>query len=182
MASTAVAAAARVGLPVEEMSRALASYVRTILAADSPFDRFIAGDRGALSEKAQAGLAIFRGKGNCSRCHVGPTLTDEAFHDTGIAWQNGRSHDEGRYEITRIEGDRRAFKTPTLREVARTAPYMHDGSIASLREVVDYYDRGGNADPHRDPEIRPLRLAAPEKEALRAFLESLSGRIEEGGR
>ena len=182
MASTAAAAAARVGLPVQEVSRALASYLRTILAGDSPFDRFVAGDHGALSKKAQAGLTIFRGKGNCSRCHIGPTLTDEAFHDTGIAWQGGKSHDEGRYEVTHTEGDRRAFKTPTLREVARTAPYMHDGSIATLRDVVDYYDRGGNPDPHRDPEVRPLRLATLEKEALRAFLESLSGRIEDGGR
>jgi len=136
--------------------------------------------RHALSPEAMAGLELFRGKANCTACHTGPYLTDEGFHNTGIAWSQS-PHDPGRGRVTGLEGDARRFKTPTLREVARTAPYMHDGSLKTLEEVVDYYDRGGNPDPLRAGELRPLALAAGEKAALRAFLGSLSGRVIEGG-
>ena len=181
---------ARVGLSPEDISRALASYVRSILSGDSRFDRFVNGDRDALSSEQRAGLQIFRGKGNCTACHVGPNFTDERFHNTGVAWQGpptasdarGRFQDEGRFVVTGKHEDRGAFKTPTLREIARTAPYMHDGSRASLDEVIDYYDRGGNPSPGRDPELRPLRLTAVEKRALAAFLRSLSGIVREGRR
>jgi cytochrome c peroxidase len=149
--------------------------VRSLLSGDSPFDRFINGDREALTTDQQAGLQIFRGKGNCTACHVGPTFSDERFHNTGVAWRDGRFVDDGRFEVTRAEGDRGAFKTPTLRESARTAPYMHDGSLLTLRDVIDYYDRGGNANPGLDAELRPLRLTAAEKDALVAFLSALNG-------
>jgi cytochrome c peroxidase len=125
---------------------------------------------------------VFRGKGNCTTCHVGPTFTDERFHNTGVAWRDGRFVDEGRSAVTGRIDDRGAFKTPTLREIARTAPYMHDGSLTTLDEVIEYYDRGGNTNPGLDSDLRPLRLTAAEKSALRAFLESLSGTIVEGGR
>jgi len=173
---------ARVGLTTEEISHALASYVRSILSGDAPYDRFVNGDRAALSLKQQDGLRVFRGKGNCTTCHVGPTFTDERFHNTGVAWRDGRFVDEGRSAVTGRIDDRGAFKTPTLREIARTAPYMHDGSLTTLDEVIEYYDRGGNANPGLDSELRPLRVTAAEKSALRAFLESLSGTIGEGGR
>ena len=165
-------AAARVGLSTADLSRALASYVRSIMSGDSPYDRFTAGRRDALSAEQQIGLQIFRGRGSCTRCHVGPTFTDERLHNTGVAWRNGSLTDEG--------GGRGEFKTPTLREVARTAPYMHDGSMATLEEVVTYYDRGGNANPWLDPDLRPLRLAANERQALVSFLRALSGRLQEG--
>ena len=173
-------ASTRVGLSADELSRALASYVRSILSGNSRFDRFIDGDRTALTAEEQAGLSIFRGKANCTACHVGPTFTDERFHNTGVAWRDGQLLDEGRAAISQQASDRGAFKTPTLREVARTAPYMHDGSIATLDAVVEYYDRGGNTNPSLDREIRPLRLSAADKRALVAFLESLSGRLTEG--
>ena len=165
-------AARRVGLTARDLSRALASYVRSILSGDSPFDRFVNGDRGALTAVQQVGLQLFRGKANCTACHVGPTFTNERLHNTGVAWRDGDLMDKG--------GGDGAFKTPTLREIARTAPYMHDGSLPSLEDVVNYYDRGGNANPTLDRELRPLRLTADEKRALLAFLQSLSGRIVEG--
>ena len=164
----------------EDLSQALASYVRTILAGESPYDRYIGGDREALSEQARMGLQLFRRKGNCASCHLGPNLTDERYHNTGIAWREGRFTDAGRFLATRREQDRGAFKTPTLRQVAARAPYMHDGSIGSLEEVVEHYDRGGNRNPNLDSELQPLGLSHEEKQALVAFLRSLSGVVREG--
>ena len=178
MDSSVDAAATRVGLSREDLSKALASYVRSILSGNSPFDRFTSGDRSALSAEQQRGLALFRGKGHCTACHVGPNFTDERPRNTGIAWRSPSGAplsaplDAGAGEA--------AFKTPTLREVARTAPYMHDGSLRSLEEVVEFYDRGGHANPHLDVEIRPLRFTLDEKRALVAFLGALSGQLQEG--
>lgn len=178
-------ASARVGVTREDMSRAMATYIRSIMSGNTPYDRYIDGDRTALSADAQAGLKLFRGKGNCTACHVGPTFTDERFHNTGIAW--GRSpgepgatesfRDEGRAGVTGRAGDRGAFKTPTLREIEHSAPYMHDGSLVSLDQVIDYYDRGGNRHALLDQELRPIGLTASEKHALVAFLRSLSGTV-----
>ena len=164
----------------EDLARALASYVRTIYSGDSPFDRYIYGDRNALSAQQRRGLRIFRGKGNCTACHIGPTFTDEEFHNTGVAWRDGKLQDAGRFAITGEPNYKGAFKTPTLREVARTAPYMHDGSLATLEDVIAFYSDGGRKNPNRDPEIRPLRLTKEEKTDLLAFLKSLTGTVKEG--
>ena len=166
---------------VEDLSRALASYVRTILSGDSPMDRYASGDPQALSAQAQEGLRLFRGKGNCTACHLGPNFTDEQFHNTGVAWRDTKLLDSGRFAVTGKESARGAFKTPTLREVARTAPYMHDGSLATLEEVIEFYDRGGNPNPYLDPELHPLKLTPEEKLALVAFLKALSGTVHEAG-
>jgi cytochrome c peroxidase len=173
-------ASARVGFPPDEISRALASYVRSILSGDSPFDQFVNGDRAALSPEHQLGLQVFRGRGNCTACHVGPNFSDEKLHNTGVAWRDGELRDEGRFAVSGKPDDRGAFKTPTLREIARTAPYMHDGSIPTLEEAVDFYDAGGRSNPAIDPEIRPLHLTGEEKGALVAFLQSLSGSMRDG--
>jgi cytochrome c peroxidase len=167
-------AAVRVGMTRDDMARALASYVRSILSGDSRFDRFVNGDRRALNAQQQRGLQVFRGKGNCTACHVGPNFTDERLHNTGVAWRTGRLTDDG--------GGLGAFRTPTLREIARTAPYMHDGSLRRLEDVVDFYERGGHPNPHLDEEIRPIRFTADEKRDLVAFLRTLSGRVQEGVR
>jgi cytochrome c peroxidase len=173
-------ASSRVNLDVPTISRALASYVRSILSGNAPFDRFVNGDRSALSDEQQLGLRLFRGKGNCTACHIGPNFTDEQFHNTGIAWRDGRLADEGRFAISKNPRDRGAFKTPTLREIARTAPYMHDGSFATLEDVIDFYSEGGRPNPFLDSDIRPVRFSPEEKRALVAFLQSLTGRMNEG--
>jgi cytochrome c peroxidase len=116
-------------------------------------------------------LQIFR-RGNCTACHVGPNFTDERLHNTGVAWREGK--------LTDIGAGQGNFKTPTLREVARTAPYMHDGRLATLEQVVDFYSDGGRANPGLDPEIRRLNLSSEEKRTLAAFLRSLTGRPREG--
>lgn len=168
------------GVSVEGLSRALASYLRTILSGDAPVDRYATGDREALSAQAVQGLRIFRGKGNCTACHAGPTYTDERFHNTGVGWRDGRLSDPGRFAVSGKVEELGAFKTPTLREIAWTAPYMHDGSLATLSDVVEFFDRGGNPNPYLDRKLRPLRLSAEEKQALVLFLQSLSGTIREG--
>jgi len=176
MASTPEDAARRTGVTVAELRDALASYVRTILSGDAAFDRYMAGDRGALTEGERAGLQLFMGKAGCALCHLGPNFTDEKFHNTGA----GESADPGRESVTNRAADRGAFKTPSLRDCARAAPYMHDGSIATLEEVVDFYDKGGRRNPDLDPEIRPLRLSAEEKANLAAFLRALNGTVRDG--
>jgi cytochrome c peroxidase len=162
-------ATSRLGLTREELSYALASYVRSILSGDSPFDRFINGERDALSREQKSGLQIFRGKGNCVACHLGPNFTDERLHNTGIAWRDGKLADLG--------AGKGNFKTPTLREVARTGPYMHDGSLGTLEDVIEYYDRGGNANRFLDVELHPLHLSAEGKREVVAFLQTLNGSI-----
>ncbi len=168
------------GPTMEQVASALASYVRTIVAGGSPYDRYLSGDRSALSETAQRGLALFRGKAGCSECHIGPNLTDEQFHNTGVAWRTGSPADEGRARVTGAAEDRGAFKTPTLREITRTAPYMHDGSFPTLDRVIEYYNAGGQKNPGLDSRLRPLHLSPAGKQDLAAFLASLAGRIRDG--
>ena len=169
------------GIPTHvDLANSLASYVRTILSGNSPVDRYDTGEREALSQQERQGLGMFFGKGNCWVCHFGPTFTDERFHNTGVAWRDGELLDQGRYMVTGKEKDRGAFKVPTLREVARTAPYMHDGSLATLEEVIDFYNRGGNPNPYLDSELLPLKLTSEEKQALISFLHALSGRVQDG--
>lgn len=170
---------------LDHLAQALACYVRTITSGDSPYDRFEAGDRPALSPSAIRGLFLFRLAGGCSACHNGPNLTDEEYHNTGVAWRSGipRSgipKDSGRFRVTQNPRDRGAFKTPTLREISRSGPYMHDGSFSTLKDVIEYYDRGGQANPGLDEHIRPLQLTSGQKEDILAFLLSLSGSVNEG--
>ena len=157
------------------IATALTHFQWTILSGNSPVDRFdYQGDAAALPAAAQRGFLVFRGKGGCVRCHAGPNYTDEQYHNLGVGWES--SHvDLGRYSVTRQPEDIGAFKTPTLREVARTAPYMHDGRFKTLREVVNFYNHGGVSNPHQDPIMRPLFLSDDEREDLEAFLNNLSG-------
>lgn len=167
-------ASARTGLSGTAIVRALASYVRSILSADSPYDRYLFGDRKALTAAQRRGLDVFRGKGNCIACHVGPNFTDEQLHNTGVAFLNGDPVDLG--------GGSANFKTPTLREVAQSAPYMHDGTFPTLEAVIDFYSDGGRPNPNLDREIAPRGLTRSDKQDLLAFLRSLSGTVVQGAR
>jgi cytochrome c peroxidase len=157
------------------IAKAIASFERTVLSGDAPYDRFKAGDTKALSEAAERGRKVFFNKAQCSSCHTGANFTDGAFHNIGIGMEHEKP-DEGRKTESKLDGDRGSFKTPTLREIARTAPYMHDGSLKTLEDVVDYYDKGGTANEHLDETIFPLNLSADEKRDLVTFLkEGLAG-------
>ena len=165
-------------ITADRVAKALADYVRTRMSGNSPWDRWRRHrDESAVSQQVKDGHKLFFGKAGCNQCHLGSSFTDSSFHNLGVGWDS-RTHsyrDEGRYAITKQDADRGAFKTPTLREVTKHPPYMHDGSLATLRDVLELYNRGGDANPYLDPRIRPLHLTASEIDALLAFLEALEG-------
>jgi len=199
------------GLGPEAIGMAIASYERTLISGNSPFDRWhFGGEQEAISEDAKEGFRLFTGKAGCAVCHIindnYALFTDDLFHSTGLGWQmsvkGGQSDievqlapgikarvpskvvesvgapppsDLGRYEVTQDPADRWRYKTPTLRNVGLTAPYMHNGVFSTLRQVVAFYNKGGIQHPQLDPMIRPLALTNREMDNIVAFLESLTG-------
>lgn len=162
--------------PTEEtLGHAIAAFERTVLSTDSPYDRYLAGDATAMSASALRGKSLFEGKAHCSVCHSGPNFTDSRFHNLGVGYANGKYADVGRFGITKQRADMGAFKTPGLRSIALTGPYMHDGSEATLDAVIELYDRGGNRNPNLDPAMVPLNLTAREKADLVEFMKALTG-------
>ncbi len=156
------------------LAQALACFERTVIRGDSQVDRFRNADYGALSKTARQGMWIFESRGGCWKCHSGPNLTDEEFHNTGVGFgQPGR--DDGRMSVTGDETHRHQIKTPSLRGVEHTAPYMHNGSLKTLREVVEFYNKGGAPDdPQLDKKLKPLKLTDEEVGFLVDFLKALS--------
>lgn len=151
---------------------ALATFERSIVSGEAPFDRWIKGDANAIDAAAQRGFDLFTGKAHCVSCHSGWAFTDSSFHDIGTAMKD----DIGRGALFPTSTKLRyAFKTPTLRDVARRPPYMHDGSVKTLEAVIDLYDRGGIERPSRSELIKPLGLSGDEKADLIAFLRTLNG-------
>lgn len=186
---------------IDNVARAIASFERTLISFSSPFDRFIAGDKSAMSASAQRGWVLFNEKARCNNCHGYvaslPTFSDNKFHNIGVAMhaanfaelarKAAQSPDSlsalahtsgyselGRFLVTRQEKDIGAFKTPGLRNVALTAPYMHDGSQRTLEEVIDFYDKGGENNPYLDGGMRPLKLTPEERADLVEFLKTLT--------
>ena len=161
----------------ERIAKAIADFERTRMSGDSPWDRWKNGESGAVSEEAKRGTELFFGKAECNQCHLGQSFTDSKFHNLGIGWNPGKSSfsDQGRYLVTGNQADLGAFKTPTLRDVRTHPPYMHDGSLATLREVVMHYNQGGIVNPTLSPKISPLGLTESEVIALVRFMEALSG-------
>ena len=157
---------------------AIADYERTLLAGGSDWDRWQAGDQGSVSSEARRGSELFFGEAGCVACHLGDSFTDGRFHVLGHGWDEdaGAYADRGRAEVTGRPEDEGAFKTPTLRDVALRAPYLHDGSASTLREVVELYERGGGPGPNHSELLRPLELSDAERDALVAFLEALTSR------
>jgi cytochrome c peroxidase len=158
------------GITGATVGKAIAAYERTIVSGRAPFDRWVAGDARAISDEAKRGFVLFNTTARCSQCHSGWRFTDDGFQDIGL-----ETDDPGRGKIVDFPEVQHAFKTPTLREVARRAPYMHDGSVAKLEDVIELYDRGGDVQrPSLSAEIRPLHLSAADKHALVAFLQTLT--------
>lgn len=160
---------------IDRIVKAIATFERTVLSGNSAWDKYVYNkDESALSESAKRGLNLFEGKANCTQCHVGFNLTDGIFHNIGVG-MNAKDPDLGRFKITGEEKDKGAFKTPILRDLQKTAPYMHDGSEKTLEEVVEFYDKGGEPNPWLDPKMKPLNLTKEEKADIVAFLKSLEG-------
>ena len=158
----------------ENFGKAIASFERALVYGGSKVDRFRAAKYESLNRKARQGLWIFESSGGCWKCHSGDNLTDEQFHNTGVGFGK-KDRDEGRFEHTGDQDHKFMFKTPALRGVAETAPYMHDGSVATLKDVVEFYNKGGSPDdPNVDRKMKPLELTDEEVEFLVAFLEALS--------
>lgn len=174
--------------PTEQgLAEALACYVRSLVSGGTRFDQFMFGGRkDALTDAEKEGYALFTGRARCAECHnvsLKPTgrsqaaaalFTDQKFHNLGVGFNHGRMWDLGRYGVTGVPSDWGVFRTPSLRNVALTAPYMHDGSLATLEEVVEFYDCGGKPNPNLSTTIKPLKLSADEKAALVAFLRALT--------
>jgi len=188
---------------IGDVWKAIAAFERTLVSSPDQvtFDRFAKGDARALGEEAKRGLALFQGKAGCIQCHSGPLASDENYHNLGVPknpafeedplrqitlrfqhYSRGvpeplyraADRDLGLYYTTKRDEDKGKFRTPTLRELKYTAPYMHNGAFFTLEEVVDFYDQDGGQDPGKSPLLRPLRLSAQDKKDLVAFLLSLS--------
>jgi cytochrome c peroxidase len=159
---------------ITEVAKAIATFERTVLSGNSAFDRYQAGDKGALTEQQVRGMELFFGKANCSRCHGGPLFTDGRFRNIGIGTDRS-VQDAGRSDITMDARDWGMFKTPGLRDIGATTPYMHDGSLKTLEEVVELYVKGGIPNANLNPRMRPIALNVDETKSLVAFLRALSG-------
>lgn len=157
------------GVTSDGIAKAIAAYERTVISGNAPYDKFKAGDTKALSESAQRGMKLFFGKAHCSACHAGPNFSDNSFHNIGVG-MGKKDFDKGRADISKLSGDTGAFKTPTLREIAKSGPYFHDGSAKTLEEVVDHYAKGGIPNEWLDEEIFNIKIAPAEKADLVKFM------------
>lgn len=165
------------GPSLANVGKAIAAFERTIVTGDSAFDRYMKGDKRALTDPEKKGLILFIGKAACSQCHNGPNFTDNQFYKLGIPQAGPLKEDQGRFEVTQDEKDRGTFKTPTLRNISTTPPYMHNGALRTLEEVIDFYNKGGGSLPGKSPKIVKLNLTREEKKALAAFLNALTGEL-----
>lgn len=154
------------GIDAKNIARAIATFERSVVSKNSPYDRYWAGDKSAMSPAATRGMNLFFGKAKCNNCHKGPAFTDSDFHHIRDIQKGPLQEDAGRFNVTKDENDRGNFKTPGLRDVSSAAPYMHDGSIATLKGVVDFYNLGGYG---------LMNLNGKEKADLLAFLLALEG-------
>jgi cytochrome c peroxidase len=162
-------------ITIDHVAKAIATFERMVLSGNSAYDRFKAGDKAAMTESQQRGMNIFfSNNARCDSCHDGAAFTTNQFANIGIGMDK-TNPDLGRYIVSRKEEDKGAFKTPGLRDIARTAPYMHDGSLKTLEEVVEHYDKGGIKNKWLHQDVRPLKLSKQDKTDLVAFLHALNG-------
>lgn len=160
-------------ISIDDIAKALATFERTVLSGNSAYDRYMAGDKTAMTAEQIQGFQVFK-RTNCTLCHSGPNFANNQFMNIGVG-MDAEHPDLGRYDVTKNERDRGSFKVPTLREVSKTDPYMHDGSIPTLEGVIEYYDKGGIRNPNLHPSMRPLKLSKEDKAALVAFMKALDG-------
>jgi cytochrome c peroxidase len=158
----------------DRISKAIATFERTIVSGNSAYDRYVAGDKSALTKRQKDGLDFFNKKGECAECHSGPNFTDEKFANLGIGSAEPQP-DPGREAVTKKRSDFGKFKVPTLRDLSRRAPYMHDGSEKTLSDVLDVYAKGGLPNPHLDTRLTPFYLDNETRRDLLAFLDALNG-------
>lgn len=163
------------GINMQGIAEAIAAYERTIISTNSDFDKYYMGDKAAMNQEAQRGMTLFKGKARCILCHNGSNFTDNQFHNLGVPQVGPMKEDLGRFYVTRRPEDKAAFKTPTLRSIIETAPYMHDGAFRTLEEVVDFFDQGGGKNSNLSSLMKPLGLTTQEKTDLIAFLKALTG-------
>jgi cytochrome c peroxidase len=158
------------------VAKAIAAFERTVLSNNSPFDRWVRGDASAMTQEQVRGLAVFvaEDKGNCAGCHSAPNFTDDGFHNIGLESWGAKTPDMGRYAQKPLNMMKGAFKTPTLRDIALSSPYFHDGSAASLMDVVEHYAKGGAVKTNLSPSMKALTLSRQEKADLVAFLKALT--------
>jgi len=159
---------------IDHVAKAIATFERTVYSGNASFDRYNAGDKKAMSAEQIRGMDVFFNKAACDSCHLGFNFTDGSYVNIGIGMDKPKP-DLGRFLVSGRDEDRGAFKTPTLREVEHHAPYMHDGSLKSLQEVIEHYDKGGIKNPQLDQRLKPLKLSKQDKTDLIAFLKALSG-------
>ncbi len=162
-------------ITIDHVAKAIATFERTVLSGNSAYDRYKAGDKKAMTPAQLRGLNVFSKKAKCDKCHDGSNFTTNDYHNLGVGMDKPNP-DLGRYVVTKDEKDWGAFKTPTLRDIADTAPYMHDGSLKTLEEVVDFYDKGGVLNKHLDADVKPLKLTTDQRADLVQFLRALSGK------
>ena len=161
-------------MTIEQAGKAIATFERTVLSGNSAYDRYHAGDKKALTSQQVRGWKIFTDKAKCDQCHEGVNFTTNEYHNLGVGMEKP-DPDEGRFVVTKKPADWGAFKTPTLRDVARTGPYMHDGSLKTLEDVVEFYDKGGVVNKNLDEKMKPLKLTSDEKKAVVEFMKALNG-------
>lgn len=161
-------------LNIGTIAKAIATFERTVLSGNAPYDKYVEGNKTAMSESQVRGMKVFFNKAACDSCHIGFNFTDGSYENIGIGMDKPKP-DLGRFEVSKREEDKGAFKTPTLREIEHTGPYMHDGSLKTLEEVVEHYNKGGIKNQWLDQRIKPLNLTDQDKKDLVAFLKSLSG-------
>ncbi len=158
----------------DRIAKAIATFERTILSGNSAYDRYLAGDKSALTKQQKDGLDFFEKKGECAECHSGPNFSNEKFANLGVGMDRANP-DPGREDATYKRSDTGRFKVPTLRDLASRAPYMHDGSVKTLAEVLDIYAKGGLPNPHLDTRLAPFYLDEETRRDVLAFLDSLNG-------
>ena len=158
----------------ERIAQAIATFERSIASGNSAYDRYAAGDKSALTKQQKDGLDFFNKKGECAECHKAPNFSDEKFANIGVGMDQPHP-DPGRADVTKKRSDFGKFKVPTLRDLAVRAPYMHDGGVKTLSEVLDIYAKGGLPNPHLDTRLTPFYLDEETRRDLLAFLDSLNG-------